>query len=72
MAVANSGSDGLGGEALRIATSDGLRTGVFVVAAGIAATILLALNLRPGRPSADASSENAEMPSARPQSAQAS
>jgi EmrB/QacA subfamily drug resistance transporter len=46
--VANSGTDGLGGEALRIATADGLSTAVLVVAAGIAATALLALNLRPG------------------------
>ena len=46
--VANSGTDGLAGEALRIATADGLSTAVLVVAAGIAATALVALNLRPG------------------------
>ena len=46
--VANSGTDGLGGEALRIASADGLSAAVLVVAAGIAATALLALNLRPG------------------------
>ena len=32
--VANSGTDGLAGEALRIATADGLSTAVLVVAAG--------------------------------------
>ncbi|MGH8956838.1 MAG: MFS transporter, partial [Microbacterium sp.] len=43
--VANSGTDGLAGDALRIATADGLSAAVLVVAAGIAATALLALNL---------------------------
>jgi EmrB/QacA subfamily drug resistance transporter len=46
--VANSGTGGLGGEALRTATADGLSTAVLVIAAGIAATALVALNLRPG------------------------
>jgi EmrB/QacA subfamily drug resistance transporter len=45
--VANSGTDGLAGEALRSATADGLRSAVLVVAGGIAATALVALNLRP-------------------------
>jgi hypothetical protein len=45
--VSASGTDGLAGEALRIATADGLSNAVFVVAAGIAATALVALNLRP-------------------------
>ena len=45
--LANSGADGLAGEALRVATADGLRAAVLVVAAGIAATTLVALNLRP-------------------------
>src|SRR5262249_16899083 len=45
--VANRGTDGLSGEALRVATADGLSAAVFVVAAGIAATALVALNLRP-------------------------
>jgi MFS family permease len=45
--VANSGTDGLVGEALRSATADGLSTAVLVVAGGIAATALVALNLRP-------------------------
>ena len=45
--VANAGTDGLHGEALRIATADGLSSAVLVVAAGIAATALVALNLRP-------------------------
>jgi EmrB/QacA subfamily drug resistance transporter len=45
--VANFGTHDLTGEALRIATAEGLSTAVFVVAAGIAATALVALNLRP-------------------------
>ena len=45
--VANSGTDGLAGEALRVASTDGLSTAVLAVAAGIAATALVALNLRP-------------------------
>jgi MFS family permease len=45
--VANSGTDGLAGEALRIATADGLSAAVLVIAAGIAVTALVALNLRP-------------------------
>ena len=47
--VANAGTEGLAGEALRTATADGLSAAVMVVAAGIAATALLALNLRPDR-----------------------
>lgn len=46
--VANSGTDGLAGEALRIATADGLAAAVLVVAGGIAVTALVALSLRPG------------------------
>jgi len=46
--VATSGTDGLTGEALRTATADGLSTAVLVVAVGIAAIALVALNLRPG------------------------
>ncbi|WP_052849784.1 MFS transporter [Streptomyces avicenniae] len=46
VAVANAGLDGLGGEALRSATTEGLRTAVFVAAAGIAVTALVALGLR--------------------------
>jgi EmrB/QacA subfamily drug resistance transporter len=45
--VANSGTDDQSGEALRIATADGLSTAVLVVAAGIALTALLALTLTP-------------------------
>jgi MFS family permease len=44
--IANSQTDGQTGEALRIAVADGLRAAVLVIAAGIAATILVALNLR--------------------------
>jgi hypothetical protein len=47
--IANAGTDGLSGEALRVATADGLRTAVFVVAGAIAATALVASNLRPVR-----------------------
>ena len=45
--VANAGTDGLSGEALRTATADGLSTAVLMVAGGIAAIALVALNLRP-------------------------
>jgi hypothetical protein len=47
--VANAGTDGLGGEALRVATADGLGTAVLVVSAGIAVTILVALGIGSGR-----------------------
>jgi EmrB/QacA subfamily drug resistance transporter len=46
--VANAGSDGLAGEPHRVATAEGLRSAMLVVAGGIAATALVALNLRPG------------------------
>ena len=51
--VANAGTDGLQGAALRLATADGLGAAVLVVAAGIAGTVLVALRLglrvdRPG------------------------
>lgn len=51
--VANSGTEGLRGEQLRTATAEGTRTAVFVIAAGILVTLLVALNLRTsyrGRP----------------------
>ena len=44
--VANSGTVGLAGEELRIATAGGIRTAIFVIAGGIAATLLIALRLR--------------------------
>ena len=47
--VANADTEGLAGEALRIASADGFRAAVLVVAAAIAATALVALNLRPDR-----------------------
>lgn len=50
--VANTDTQGLIGEELRIATAKGIQTAVFVIAGGIAATLLIALNLR--TPSADA------------------
>lgn len=46
VAVANAGLDGISGQALRTATNDGLRTAVFIAAAGIAITALAALGLR--------------------------
>ena len=49
--IANAGTDGLAGEPLRIATADGIGTAVLVVAGGIAATLLIALNLRPAEQS---------------------
>lgn len=48
--IANSQTDGQTGEALRIVVAYGLRAAVLVVAAGIAATILVALNLRATEP----------------------
>ncbi|MEV4617010.1 MFS transporter [Kitasatospora sp. NPDC049258] len=46
VAIANSGTEGLSGEALRTATNDGLRTAVFVATAGIALLVLVALNFK--------------------------
>jgi MFS family permease len=43
--VANAGTDGLAGEALRVATADGLSAAVLAVAGGIAINLLVALNL---------------------------
>jgi MFS family permease len=45
--VANSGTGGLAGEPLRVATADGLSDAVLVIAAAIALTALVAFNLRP-------------------------
>lgn len=45
--VAASGTDGLAGEHLRVATADGLSRAVLVIAAAIATTAIVALNLRP-------------------------
>jgi MFS family permease len=44
--LANSGTEGLLGEGLRVATAEGIKTAVFGIAGGIVATLLLALNLR--------------------------
>jgi MFS family permease len=44
--VANSGSHGLAGEALRLAQADGIRTAVFCIAGGIGLTFLIALGFR--------------------------
>jgi EmrB/QacA subfamily drug resistance transporter len=48
--VATAGTDGFSGEALRIATADGLSTAVLVIAAAIAATAVVALRLRHDAP----------------------
>jgi len=42
--IANSGTEGVTGAALRTATTDGLRTAVFVAVAGMIATFLVSLN----------------------------
>ena len=47
--VANAGTEGLVGEGLRIATAEGIRTAVFVIAGGIVATLLIALTARDPR-----------------------
>ncbi|MEU0939396.1 MFS transporter [Embleya sp. NPDC059267] len=46
VAIANSGTDGKTGEALRVATAHGLRTAVFAAAAGAGVAVLVALNFR--------------------------
>lgn len=48
--VANAGTGGLGGEALRVAIAHGLSDALLVVAGGIAVTALLALTLRTREP----------------------
>lgn len=45
--LANSGTAGLVGEELRVATADGIRTAVFTIAGGIVVILLVALTLRP-------------------------
>lgn len=44
--LANSGTEGLAGEALRVATAEGIETAVFAITGGIVVTLLLALSLR--------------------------
>jgi hypothetical protein len=44
--LANSGTGGLAGEELRVATAEGIRTTVFAISGGIVVTLLLALTLR--------------------------
>jgi hypothetical protein len=44
--VANSRTHELVGEELRIATAEGIRTAVFVIAGGILATLVIALSVR--------------------------
>ncbi|MER6424935.1 MFS transporter [Streptomyces sp. NPDC001137] len=71
VAIANSGLGGLKGEALRSATTDGLRTAVFIAAAGIALTALVALGLqKPSKQRAVAQGGAAATASEEPQAAQ--
>jgi len=44
--VANSGTEGLLGESLRISTAEGIRRATFVIGGGIVLTLLIVLNLR--------------------------
>ncbi|MGH3586926.1 MAG: MFS transporter, partial [Pseudonocardia sp.] len=46
VALVGTGSDGLTGDALRVSTSDGVRTALFAIAAGIALSVLLAFGFR--------------------------
>lgn len=48
--VATAGLDGLSGEQLRVATADGIRSALFVVAGGIALTFLVAVSRCPTPP----------------------
>ena len=43
--IANSGTEGLSGEQLRVAMADGIGTSVLVIAGGILATAVIALNV---------------------------
>jgi EmrB/QacA subfamily drug resistance transporter len=45
--VANSGTHDIGGEELRVATAEGIRAAVLMIAGGIVVTMLVALNPRP-------------------------
>ena len=63
--VANSGSEGLVDEGLRIATAQGISTAAFAIAGGIVLTLLAALNLRTGpdaSPVARTASERTALP----------
>jgi MFS family permease len=53
--VANSGTDGLTGEALRVATANGLRAAILAVATGIAVMVFVALDMKCGEGSTRAS-----------------
>ncbi|MCV2462947.1 MFS transporter [Streptomyces sp. ICN988] len=71
VAIANSGLEGAQGEALRAATTDGLRTAVFIAAAGIALTALVALGLRkPGKQPEPVAQGGATAATDEPQTAQ--
>jgi len=48
VAIANAGTDGLGGEALRSATADGVQAAILLAAAGAAITALTAWRLCSG------------------------
>ncbi|GAA3291605.1 MFS transporter [Streptomyces cinereospinus] len=55
VAVANSGHEGLTGEALRVATADGVRSAMWATVVGIVLIVLVALNFRrnPAAPAAE-------------------
>ncbi len=59
VAIANSGTKGLAGEALRTATSDGLRTAVLVATAGIGLLILVGLTFKRVSPTASSDTTSA-------------
>lgn len=54
VAIANSGLEGQTGDALRAATTDGLRTAVYIAAVGIAIVAVIALGLKKPEPQAQA------------------
>ncbi len=62
VAIANSGHEGLTGEALRVATADGVRSAMWATVAGIVLLILVAVNFRrnPVAPAAEEESERQE------------
>ncbi|GLW52032.1 MFS transporter [Kitasatospora phosalacinea] len=59
VAIANSGHEGLTGEALRVATSDGVRTAMWATVVGIVLIMLVVLNFR--RPPAAPAAEEPEL-----------
>lgn len=64
VAAANSDRSGLTGEALRAATTDGLRTAVLIAAAGVVATVFVAMNFTKDSKSSTPDVETADEPKA--------